>query len=235
MRIFLGSLWRGWITEISAGGWKIRRRLKGCPALLLLLPVLAAAQNGYVGSAACKTCHSDIWLNFYKNPHFQSVASGKEPPERTGCESCHGPGAAHVEARGGKTTIPHAFSTMSPTQVLDDCLQCHAKTISRANIRRSAHTEADVVCSTCHSIHKSQTPKFPARESAARALLSMPRFGARAVRYAGEASRERRRDRVLGLPQSAWNVRGHVAHGSSSTNGGSGIGRRRGLHQMPSG
>ena len=27
-------------------------------------------------------------------------------------------------------------------------------------IRRSSHSEADVVCSSCHSIHKSQTPKF---------------------------------------------------------------------------
>ena len=133
--------------------------------LLLAAPLAALAQSppangGYIGSAACKTCHPDIWLNFYKNPHYQSVASGKEPAERTGCEGCHGPGAAHVEARGGKTTIPHAFSLMSPTQILDDCLQCHAKTVSRANIRRSAHTQADVVCSNCHSIHKPQTPKF---------------------------------------------------------------------------
>jgi DmsE family decaheme c-type cytochrome len=133
--------------------------------LLFFFPVLGFAQappatNGYVGSAVCRTCHSDVWLNFYKNPHYKSIASGKEPPEHTGCESCHGPGRAHVQARGGVATIPHAFSVMSPTQILDDCLQCHAKDFSRANIRRSVHTEADVVCSTCHSIHKPQTPKF---------------------------------------------------------------------------
>ena len=51
----------------------------------------------------------DVWLNFYKNPHYKSIASGKEPPERTGCEGCHGPGQAHVEARGGKATIPRRF------------------------------------------------------------------------------------------------------------------------------
>ena len=116
--------------------------------------------SGYVGSAVCKGCHPDVWLNFPKNPHFKSVASGTEAPEHTGCEGCHGPGAAHVKAGGGKTTIPHAFSLMGPAQILNDCLECHAKDISRANIRRSVHTSADVVCSSCHSIHKPQTPKF---------------------------------------------------------------------------
>jgi DmsE family decaheme c-type cytochrome len=116
--------------------------------------------SGYIGSAACKTCHADIWLNFYKNPHYQSVASGKEPPERTGCEGCHGAGAEHVDAHGGKRSIPHAFSLMSPVQILNDCLGCHARDLSKANIRRSVHTEADVVCTSCHSIHKAQAPRF---------------------------------------------------------------------------
>jgi DmsE family decaheme c-type cytochrome len=123
--------------------------------------VLLAAdpKPDYVGSTVCKTCHSDVWVNFYKNPHYRSVASGKEPPERTGCEGCHGPGGAHVKAHGG-VPIPHKFSVMSPEQVLDDCLQCHAKDLSKANIRRSIHTESDVVCSSCHSIHKAQSAKF---------------------------------------------------------------------------
>jgi DmsE family decaheme c-type cytochrome len=138
--------------------------------LVLFTPIAALSQTapsvgspapgGYVGSAVCKGCHPDVWLNFPKNPHFKSVASGKETPAHTGCEGCHGPGAAHVKAGGGKTTIPHAFSLMEPGQIVNDCLECHAKDVSRANIRRSVHTDADVVCSACHSVHKSQTPKF---------------------------------------------------------------------------
>jgi DmsE family decaheme c-type cytochrome len=130
---------------------------------LLLTAVVASAQSpvaGYIGSEACKVCHSDVWFNFYKNPHYKSIAAGNQPPERTGCEGCHGPGKAHVEARGGKATIPRAFSLMPPAKILDTCLTCHSKDLSRANIRRSSHTEADVVCSNCHSIHKSATPKF---------------------------------------------------------------------------
>src|SRR5438874_630527 len=129
-------------------------------ALLLLTAFVASAQapagtaattGGYVGSEVCRTCHSDVWFNFYKNPHYKSIAAGNLPPERTGCEGCHGPGKAHVEARGGKTTIPRAFSLMSTAKILDTCLTCHGKDFSRANIRRSSHTQADVVCSNCHS------------------------------------------------------------------------------------
>lgn len=139
---------------------------------LVVFLAVARAQSGpavtpsnptspeYVGSAVCKTCHPNIWLNFYKNPHYKSIASGTETPSRTGCEGCHGPAKAHVEARGGKTTIPHAFSLMQPKEILDDCLTCHAKDFPRANIRRSSHTVTGVVCNSCHSIHKAATPKF---------------------------------------------------------------------------
>src|SRR5580658_5512923 len=72
----------------------------------------APAVSGYVGSDVCKTCHADVWSNFYKNPHYKTISMGKAAPERTGCEGCHGPAQAHVAARGGKTTIPNAFSLM---------------------------------------------------------------------------------------------------------------------------
>ena len=140
-----------------------------CLLVTLLFPALVLAQaqsqslaptaRSYVGSNVCKTCHGDIWANFYKNPHYKSIASGKEPQDRTGCESCHGPGQAHVEAHGGKATIT-AFSELSPAQVLDACLRCHGETLSRANIRRSNHTLDNVVCTNCHSIHHSPVPKF---------------------------------------------------------------------------
>jgi DmsE family decaheme c-type cytochrome len=122
---------------------------------------LTAVSRGadYVGSDACKTCHAAVWNQFFRNPHYKSIASGKESPENTGCESCHGPGKAHIEAHGGKATII-AFSEVGPEKTLDACLRCHAQTLSRANIRRSAHTQADVVCTNCHSIHGSKAPRF---------------------------------------------------------------------------
>lgn len=116
------------------------------------------AANTYVGSKICRTCHSDVWFRFYRNPHFRSIASGAERPEHAGCESCHGPGGNHVKAHGGKGTIN--WFPQSSKQVLDTCMRCHSDTLSRANILRSAHTLNDVVCTNCHSIHKSTSPKF---------------------------------------------------------------------------
>jgi DmsE family decaheme c-type cytochrome len=127
-------------------------------ATLAMLAPLAFGVD-YVGSNVCKTCHPDVWSTFPKNPHYKSIASGKEKPENTGCESCHGPGQAHVAARGGKATIV-AFSELSANKTLDACLRCHGQTLPRANIRRSVHTQEDVVCTNCHSVHKSPAPKF---------------------------------------------------------------------------
>jgi DmsE family decaheme c-type cytochrome len=129
-------------------------------ALLPGQPALPPAKNAFVGSNSCKGCHADIWLNFYKNPHYKSIASGKETPERTGCEGCHGAAQQHIESGGGKTTIPRAFSLMKPEQVLNTCLTCHALDFTKANIRRSEHTVNDVTCTNCHSIHHSPTPKY---------------------------------------------------------------------------
>ena len=129
-------------------------------AALAQVPPATPTGSGYVGSNACKTCHADIWQPFFKNPHYKSIASGKESPEHTGCEGCHGPAQAHVTAGGGKNTIPRTFSLMSPERILNTCLDCHAKDLSRANIRRSEHTLNDVACTSCHSIHHSPTPKF---------------------------------------------------------------------------
>ena len=49
---------------------------------------------------------------------------------------------------------------MTPKEALEDCLGCHARDLNRANIRRSEHTQNDVACTNCHSIHHSATPKY---------------------------------------------------------------------------
>jgi len=134
---------------------------------LLLLGLLALGSPaftqtqppGYVGGETCRRCHPNIWVDFFKNPHYKSVASGKAPPERTGCEGCHGPGGKHVEAMGGKAAIV-AFSELKPAEAIDRCLACHSKDLGKANIRRSSHTLASVACTQCHSIHRSPANRF---------------------------------------------------------------------------
>lgn len=130
---------------------------------LLLCAGIAVAQPQYTGSAACRTCHPDIWADFYKNPHARTMQSGEAPPERSGCEGCHGPGSEHIAGRGDKSKIT-AFSALGARGVLDRCLECHGESIGRAQIRRSSHTMAQVACNSCHSIHKSQAAKLLAKQ-----------------------------------------------------------------------
>jgi DmsE family decaheme c-type cytochrome len=49
---------------------------------------------------------------------------------------------------------------LQPGAVLDACLACHVKEFPRSEIRRSSHSQTDVACNSCHSIHRPQTPKF---------------------------------------------------------------------------
>lgn len=113
---------------------------------------LAAGAEGHVGSSVCRGCHASVWSQFFRNPHYKTLVSESYSPESAGCEGCHGPGKAHVESMGEVKLL--SFGRAEPGEVLDTCLRCHDKTVSRANIRRSQHTLSGVVCSNCHSIHQ---------------------------------------------------------------------------------
>lgn len=123
--------------------------------VLLLLGGLAHGQAtaDFAGSAVCTSCHRDIGRAFFQNPHFKSVAAGNKPPAETGCEGCHGPAGPHVRAFGGKETI-RAFSALSANETVETCLNCHAESIPRANVRNSDHLVNGMSCTSCHSIHR---------------------------------------------------------------------------------
>ncbi len=127
--------------------------------LLFLLMGDASAAPQYLGSAACRTCHPNVLMDFYKNPHAKAMQAGGAGPRAAGCESCHGPGSEHVAGKGDKSKIV-AFSLLKPGQVMANCLQCHSDNLGRMQIRRSSHTLAQVACNQCHSIHKPKTVKF---------------------------------------------------------------------------
>lgn len=119
----------------------------------------ASAENKFIGSEACKACHPDVWHTFHRNPHFQSVALENRPPERTGCEGCHGPGDLHVKGMGDTSKIIR-FGELAPHEVLGNCLECHSKDFGKMQIRRSQHSTGEVSCVSCHSIHSSPQVRF---------------------------------------------------------------------------
>lgn len=146
------------------------KRFLLCMALIALLPGLskagyAASGNraatvqkaaapdpaDFVGSDVCATCHADVAKKFEGNPHSKlNLLHGSG----TACESCHGPGKAHVEG-GGDVTKIRQISKMSTKDVDATCLGCHAGT--HPNFERSPHAKAGVGCTGCHSVHEGDT------------------------------------------------------------------------------
>jgi predicted CXXCH cytochrome family protein len=107
---------------------------------------------GYVGSETCKACHEDQFNNFAHTKHSKLADSPSWKDKVTGCETCHGPGQAHVENGGDKTKIK-SFKDLSAKEISDSCLACHAGKESHNNFRRGEHWRNDVGCTECHSPH----------------------------------------------------------------------------------
>src|SRR3954453_225566 len=69
-------------------------------------PASAPNQSAdYVGTETCKACHEDKNNNFAHTPHDKLENEASWKGKVVGCEACHGPGRAHVEAGGDKSLI----------------------------------------------------------------------------------------------------------------------------------
>src|SRR5215813_4418587 len=112
-----------------------------------------AAQGDYVGSDACSACHELQFNSFSKTVHSR-LTKAKWKSEHQGCESCHGPGKAHIDGGGDKTKI-RTFENETSKQISDTCLRCHAGKEEHNNFRRGEHWRNDVGCTDCHSPHAS--------------------------------------------------------------------------------
>jgi DmsE family decaheme c-type cytochrome len=117
-------------------------------------PKAAADSTDFVGQETCATCHADVAKKFDNNPHSRLAL--EHAGKGVTCESCHGPGKAHVEG-GGDVTKIRRFDKLTPTQVSETCLGCHAG--AHPNFARSPHAKGGVSCLGCHSVHDSQTPE----------------------------------------------------------------------------
>lgn len=118
----------------------------------------------YVGSQVCKTCHEDMpskgfFKSFEDSPHFVTTLDTKKGPEWHGCEACHGPGKAHVDA-GGDVTKIFTFKNASTNEITGRCLTCHAGGTEHMHVLNSIHTQNGISCISCHSPHHAQTREF---------------------------------------------------------------------------
>jgi len=119
-------------------------------------PQAAAESTEFVGQETCATCHADVVKKFTdtNNPHTRLAL--EHAGKGVTCESCHGPGKAHVEG-GGDVTKIRRFDKLSTKEIDQTCLGCHGG--AHPNFERSPHAKSNVSCLGCHSVHDSETPE----------------------------------------------------------------------------
>ena len=108
-----------------------------------------AVPTGYVGSDTCMACHSDKWDTLKGTPHA-NANNPRSPQAAHGCESCHGPGQAHVDD-DAKGHI-RKFGQITAGEMNETCLTCHNRG-AHAGWEASAHEQRGLSCGTCHSVH----------------------------------------------------------------------------------
>jgi DmsE family decaheme c-type cytochrome len=110
----------------------------------------AAPQGqGYVGTDTCLTCHSDMEATLKGTQHGQTL-NPRTPSAQRGCESCHGPGQAHVDDDDKGNIL--RFKSARPERVSETCLACHNRG-NHAGWDGSVHEARNLACTTCHSVH----------------------------------------------------------------------------------
>lgn len=109
----------------------------------------------YVGSDNCKTCHEDQFKNVQGTAHYKVFAPKGRGQDWHGCESCHGPGSAHVDGGGDKTKI-FRFTEQTSEKITERCMTCHENNLEHQNFNRSVHNKNGVSCTSCHSAHAPQ-------------------------------------------------------------------------------
>jgi hypothetical protein len=115
----------------------------------------------YVGSSKCRMCHLDQYNTWKDTKHATAFEELKGPEqkdpecvkchtvgfgqaggfvdvattatmENVGCEDCHGPGGAHVEAAGKNLGNEGAWQKMINKVPDNTCIKCHNPHINQA-------------------------------------------------------------------------------------------------------
>jgi DmsE family decaheme c-type cytochrome len=115
-----------------------------------------APPESYIGAQLCRACHPAIAATFAQTKMGRLfLGAPRNAKERGACETCHGPGKAHMEAGGGRGKgglITFARHDPTPIAVRNAiCLDCHAGG-DRLFWSGSAHAAGDVACTSCHRV-----------------------------------------------------------------------------------
>jgi DmsE family decaheme c-type cytochrome len=123
-----------------------------------------AETPGYAGSDACKTCHEEIYNNLLKTAHSAIETGASKGWKQKSCESCHGPGAKHVESAYPADIRNPAKLTAPEVDAI--CLTCHLNQKTPGGRIAGGHAKDQVACTACHSIHGAGAAKLVERKNA---------------------------------------------------------------------
>jgi DmsE family decaheme c-type cytochrome len=133
----------------------MKRFLTFCAVILVCLsiwPFESEAAGDYAGIETCLECHEESHESFLKNRHAVK-GDPRTPGARQGCESCHGPGAAHAEEEDPEKILSLGMkSALSAEKKNAICLGCHTRG-KLARWHGSEHDVRGLSCADCHSIH----------------------------------------------------------------------------------
>jgi DmsE family decaheme c-type cytochrome len=122
-------------------------------AAIAIIPPLKAVPavegGGYVGSEMCMECHEEVGLAFKKTIHGR-LADFELKGYPSGCESCHGPGSAHIEEEDPEKIV--RLKDLSPGEAGEICMNCHRSGM-QMNWAGSTHDLSGVSCTSCHDPH----------------------------------------------------------------------------------
>lgn len=134
--------------------------LAGTAGLATAAPAndVLSANRTLEGDKVCTSCHDESEdkpvLGLYQTRH------GVKGDHRTpGCQTCHGPSAAHLKEKKNPTDVVFSGKGKSGAEAQSAvCLNCH-KGGARGLWEGSKHHTNDVACNNCHKIHRTGEDK----------------------------------------------------------------------------
>jgi len=121
----------------------------------------AAPPAGYAGAAVCVTCH-DTYETSINNSKHGRTQDARTPMSTLGCESCHGPGQAHVD--DDEKGHIRSFKGTPAREVNQTCITCHNRGEHAAWVG-SVHESRNLTCTTCHSVHEPQSLEYQLKKT----------------------------------------------------------------------